>query len=822
MKIVFHLLRIMFLPALKGAVSYIKTNANGIPFRYLVQDVLSVLQKVGFFVLFAVLASVIFIVLPQGIDTLLVVIEEVFKGYPEKFIALLAALFVWSILSEFGIRYAIYVSDNSGKSMSDKRVAWKKAVQRIIAGSCLLWPTVLIAISLAISYSRHKDHHSIGWSYVLAFFCLYVLFCILTNMYFYKTEKDNPGFLENRFILAPERLPAREGRWLSKLYGIYNDFVYSVSSPTNFNPPGSGSLTAFNNTFNTSAQTRDDFPQSDSLSADTRVPAGFKLINFSPQKPDEKQDLKWTYRIPTHYYHALHKQVKYIAVFSLLIFLVICFIPADTGFFETVGAPGLVCVAFACWIGIYVGLIYLDYAKLRRFPISIRFLLLLVLLYSSIKNDDHPVRQQQREAVLTTQRPELKAHFKQWFIQYKKEMDAALEPDTQRKFKGYPVIFICAEGGALRTGGFTAFYLTKLQRLCEDTLKINFKRAVYAMSGVSGGSLGLGVFNAVTYVNNSSVLINGTKSVNAAQTFFEGDFISSIIGKMFFGDLLNLFLPWHVNVFDRAIAMEKAWEKQYSKLLKADTLSQRSNVFSLPFNQSNSAMNKPLIVFNTDEVESGKQCWIANFQPAGLYDQEERDLLASKIQGNINYSTGINFSTRFPLFSPGAMLRKACLKYHYLDGGYVENTGAGTMLEILQVLNTDTIFKQVRPVVIFLRFSDQVTPPDGSNNINFGNEITEIIGGIYNARKGRSDAAVHQLDTLIIKKMNGGIVDAALKPTERDVPMNWILSKQSLDYINKDIDIKLTDLPYLRYRLRTDSSRYMPYNKPEAISALKK
>jgi len=818
MQLFFQILRILFLPALKGSFTYIKIQASGIPFRYLLQDVLSVLQKVGLLVFLALIASVIFLALPQGIDTMLVVVEDLNKGKAAKFIFLLLALFSWSIVSEFGIRYAIYVSDNSGKSLSDKRVAWKKAVQRIVAASCLLWPTLLIFISLIITLLRYTSKDYLNWA--TAFFCLYVLFCVLTNLYFYKTKSNRPNILERKFVLAPEQLPAVEQKWLGKLYGIYNDYVFAVTNAANFNPPGSELLNSFNGAFSTTTEARNSFPQSVALSEDSRVPSRFKLLKVTPEMPDGKQDFKWNYRIPINFYPVLHKQIKYVAIIALVVFLVVCFIPVNWGIFEVVGAPGLVCLAFACWIGIYIGVLYLDFAKLRRLPVSVRFLLFVLLLVSSAINNDHPLRERDNVENISKERPRLDTHFAGWIKQYKADMDSAYavkdlskaKRKTGSKLKNYPVIFICAEGGALRTGGFTALYLTRLQRALHESLGYDFKRSVYAMSGVSGGALGLGLFNAVAYVNKSEELINGGASEKSAQLFFEGDFIAPVIGKMFFGDLLNLFWPIHVNILDRAIAMEQAWENQYAMLLVNNGHHQVNNVFSQPFDTLHfNARKKPLIIFNTDEVETGEQCWLTNVKPLGLYKDTVRDLLNYKIKKAVNYSTSINFSTRFPLFSPGAMVKLDTIKLHYLDGGYVENTGAGSMLEVLELLRKDTAaFKNIIPMVIFLRFSEQSPTSSTKDNINFGNEVTEIFGGIYNARKGRSDVAVHQLRDLVENKYHGGVLDVELKANERAVPMNWILSNQSIEYIKKDIAQKINNWAYTRAKLQLDSVKYMP------------
>ena len=107
---------------------------------------------------------------------------------------------------------------------------------------------------------------------------------------------------------------------------------------------------------------------------------------------------------------------------------------------------------------------------------------------------------------------------------------------------------------------------------------------------------------------------------------------------------------------------------------------------------------------------------------------------------SVNYSTAINFSSRFPLTSPGGMIREKNSFYnrklHYVDGGYYENTGAASMEELLYQVRADSLSKQVYPVVIYLRFSDD--PANQTKDISFANEISEIVEGIYDTRNGRT------------------------------------------------------------------------------------
>ena len=327
------------------------------------------------------------------------------------------------------------------------------------------------------------------------------------------------------------------------------------------------------------------------------------------------------------------------------------------------------------------------------------------------------------------------------------------------------------------------------------------------MSGVSGGSLGLAYYNAKAFGPDQQKAQTGADIADAVN-FYQYDCLSPIVGKMFFGEFLNLFIPWQVKNFDRAIALEDSWKQAYQKTLEGEEV----NRFSDPFIDGKQDPFKPVLIINTTEIESGYQCWVSNVSPDSILYQQKRDLLQSKVK-QISYSTAVNFSTRFPLFSPGAELDTAGGRLHYLDGGYVENTGAGATVELLNLLAQKSKgFDQVLPVVIYLRFSDNDNTQ--VQNIHWFNELSEIFNGIYNTRVGRSFTAIAQLNRFVNDR-RGILIDEPLSRNDRDVPMNWMLSNQSMNNIMGDIDDKLKDVSAkgVKVKLFEKGARYLKATK---------
>lgn len=763
--------------------------------RFFFLDLFSVTGSVGFVAVPAFLVGLILLILPQGRDTLLIIVEQMMSDNYWSLVGLFIAITLWSLFSELAVRYAISISDNSKLNLSDLRVRWRKTIQSMLAGIFLLWPGFLVLIGFMITFFTAEY---IRWPERLLYIgipiiALVLFLWLISFLYFHKFEPKGKSRSKTT-ILGHRALPDNEQKWLNKLYGIYNDYVFSLPKPTNFKGSFKDELKDFTDLYLSDHAVTDSnvFPQSDALNEDRRVPALFELQNMDSIRKSTGI-YKWVYKIPSlKFYPEFHKQIRRIALIGLALLVFLSFVPAEWPVYDHIGAPGLVCLAFACYTGIYSGLLYLENVVFPRFPISIRLFLLIWVLVISFINHDHPVRLYGK----SEQRPAVQTHFEDWFETYKQKMDKRTG-DTLDK---YPVVFICAEGGAFRTGAYTALFLTQLEaELSKRKVPIDFRHSIYAMSGVSGGAVGLGFYNAAAF--RSNIPFRDTMSVEKTRQFFLHDSLSPLIGKMFFSEFLNLFYWDQADLFDRSAALEKSWESAYNQFVGAGKRNTYGDEFILP----DTGLAKPMLLINTAEVETGLQCWMSNVRADSLMFDTRRDLLTKKVP-NTRYSTGINFSSRFPLFSPGAKIDVGKHRLHYLDGGYVENTGSATMLEVLNELRKTKTYRKVLPVVISLRFSEE---KKDTGDIKFLNEVNEIISGLYNTRSGRNETATYLLERSL-KPESGVYITAPLTPEEQKVPMNWVLSEQSIDRIQFDIKEKLLpDGKILQQFFRKDLT-YLP------------
>lgn len=723
------------------------------------RDFFIVLRGTWFMLLFDLLAFFAFLFVAQGRDVLLVVTEYT-GNFSNKWqlAGLLAAVFFWSISSEYVTRTLNYFSDNSGKALDPERVDHRKKYQRMINLLSLFYPTVLMITAFTSVYMT--NYHALsstseiynlrrietGTAVIIFLFVLEI--ALLWWMY--------PGKLivkvsQKYKWLSWLKLSTQEKQWVNKLYGILNEV--RVDLPASHNP-----------------YSGKDLPRDQLFSNGMYIPDSKYVVPEDRNPLLIKGDIKvWMFRIRIPFYHNLVRQLFILTIISVLIIVNIGLIfPVSWNI--ALGATSIICFSFACWQLIYLLLCFLD--KAQSFPV--RFSLLVWLIICSVINNDHPVRLLDGANV---KRQTVAAHFQDWTA--RTAADTTTGPYYRiGKADSIPVIFVSAEGGALRTGAFTALLLARLQDRFPQ-----FQRYLYSYSSVSGGTLGSNFFNAQIIRNK----LNGGKDkgewFNASKEFFKTDFLSALTAKLVFGEIINYFIPFHITAADRAIALERSFELGWHRAYKKDSLNQLSS----PFNQTvNSSL--PAIFINTTEVETGTQNVWSNVQLNGFPLAQSRDIY-QRLGASLRYSSAINLSNRFPLISPAGCFfittknqhgKDSVYRRHFVDGGYYENKGSETLLQVLKILHLEN--QKIKPYILQFNFSGDTT----IRGVNAFNEITEITSAIYNTRNGRGNIAQDLLKKYV-DSLHGVFIPLNLKLNSKELPMNWILSNTAADRLDSAI-----------------------------------
>ncbi|MFP5288311.1 MAG: hypothetical protein ACLGI9_21425, partial [Thermoanaerobaculia bacterium] len=150
---------------------------------------------------------------------------------------------------------------------------------------------------------------------------------------------------------------------------------------------------------------------------------------------------------------------------AVLLGLVFTFAPIWVG--RTLGTVPILMLSAATWVLFGTGILYLS----RRFRFPLLVVLLAVVVAFSFWNDNHRVR----VAETADTRPpngSIRQSFAAWY----------------RDIEGGPVFLVAAEGGGIRAAYWTAIALAEIQDRHPA-----FARHVFAISGISGGSLGAAV-----------------------------------------------------------------------------------------------------------------------------------------------------------------------------------------------------------------------------------------------------------------------------------------------------------------------------------------
>ena len=341
-----------------------------------------------------------------------------------------------------------------------------------------------------------------------------------------------------------------------------------------------------------------------------------------------------------------------------------------------VGSTPILLLAAAGWIAFGSAA---DLFGLRmRFPVFTTLLLLAVAF--SFRNDNHALRVLPGQATVSgSRRATTEDALRDW------QQRQLLRPVARANQK-YPLFIVAAEGGGIRAAYWTATVLASIQD--RDPC---FADQLFALSGVSGGSLGSALFTALLadqHYPMPNFRCDGSGApplLPDAQAILGRDFLAPAMAAMLYPDLLQRILPMPVAHFDRARALEVSWERAWRKQRPG------SDRFAQPFDQlwqDQQDYWMPALFLNSTWVETGKRLIVSNLQLTADDFSDVEDLHRFYNHRALSLSTAIHLSARFTYVSPaGSLTKNGHLYGHAADGGYFENSGTTTVLEVLKTID---------------------------------------------------------------------------------------------------------------------------------------
>ncbi|MDJ0733363.1 MAG: hypothetical protein QNJ47_04625 [Nostocaceae cyanobacterium] len=382
-----------------------------------------------------------------------------------------------------------------------------------------------------------------------------------------------------------------------------------------------------------------------------------------------------------------------------------------------------------------------------------------------------------------------------------------------QKNEGYSeiLVVVCASGGGIQAAGWTTQVLTGLQEIKEIGTK--FTKAIGWISAVSGGSVGTMFYldrfdDKYGYPENNElekIFISATEdSLDATGWGFAYPDLLRFIGLPFLVSNNEVSNNQGDNTIpqDRGTAIEIDW--------KGEMKSPNTCLYNWYDKIETGIL--PIPIFNATLVEDGQRFLISpmTFQASFVYKCKDFNTLYPEY--TIDVTTAARLSATFPYISPVCRpSEKTKYNYHVADGGYFDNFGVTTSIQLLDELLESDESNQIKKVV-FLQINafpenkekDSEKGASGWQMEVFGSiqallnvrSSTQTAGNDLNIRllseKYKCGDANHESDieVLVNKWCEKGIEikhipitfpsDPQFKP-----PLSWQLTQQQKDHIKE-------------------------------------
>lgn len=516
------------------------------------------------------------------------------------------------------------------------------------------------------------------------------------------------------------------------------------------------------------------------------------------------------------FYAAARKGTSLSAMVPLVVIIVtidLAFLISPVSLPRAIGTLGVVCL-FIATLAFVVGVLTLI-SGYRQLPIIPVLLLAAALLSTANCNDNHAVRTIDRNAPVLI--PDIASSFESWLD----ERPDLKRPDLWRHYpNGYPVYIVAAQGGGIYAAQHAATVLARLQDRYP-----RFREHLFAISGVSGGSVGAALFAAVLQSDRADAPAgeNGCKMQKADEFALERvgplekriqqalacDHLAPLAAAMLFPDFTQRFLPFPLEELDRALALESSFEdslkSEQSDPLSAGLVSGWSPAGSLP-----------ALLLNTTDSSTGLRYVIAPFTvDPKLNEKSAKGLKDGVPDGamqpfpfkdslDMRLSTAAIASARFPWITPAALAKDGENYIRLVDGGYVDNSGLETALDVVERLKDNQAAAPVQPndrasvsrpkprfIIIAIGNAD-LTPAKGWAL----GEMMTPVRAMFSTRASRSFVALDRARRAMRPQMQENLKSEAgsrrfsdlrtvtLQSRFYDLPLGWHLSKRTQKIIS--------------------------------------
>ncbi|MEH2051781.1 hypothetical protein [Nostoc sp.] len=289
------------------------------------------------------------------------------------------------------------------------------------------------------------------------------------------------------------------------------------------------------------------------------------------------------------------------------------------------------------------------------------------------------------------------------------------------------LVVVCASGGGIQASGWTAKVLTGLQQ----ELGSKFTKAIGWISSVSGGSVGT-MFYLDRFGDQGYPEENQLKQIFKSAT---EDSLDATGWGLAYPDLLRFVgLPFVVpkekdttTEQDRGTAIEIDWKGEM-KYPKASLASWSEKIDQGII---------PIPIFNATLVEDGRRFLVSPMTFSPHKDCKSIDFNTLYPEYDIDVTTAARLSATFPYVSPVCRPSKETTwNYHIGDGGYFDNFGIGTTIDLLNQLLESEQSHQIKKVILIQinAFPDDENPQKEKGAPGWQMEVIGSLLALLNVR----------------------------------------------------------------------------------------
>ncbi len=434
-------------------------------------------------------------------------------------------------------------------------------------------------------------------------------------------------------------------------------------------------------------------------------------------------------------------------------------------------------------------------SALARFNMHLLFWGLAFI--AGLVTDPHKVRliKKQNTSILFENRQTLKEYFTNWIsLRYP-------NPDSIQK---QPVYFVLADGGASRSGYWVASVLSRF----EDSAGENFSRNLFCLSGASGGSVGNATF--FTILRNKKNL--DSSCLYASKSYLKSDFLTYTLARMLGPDVFRYVLPFLMPVKDRGYALTKAIEKAPGK---KNFFYDRMNVgMAELITQKDQKTGLPILCINTTRMQDGRPGVISTINMQEYYFNQRVDVLSLLDEKkDLKLSSAVVLGASFPYVSPAGRIDARVLvktatgkkekteSQYFVDGGYFDNSGAGVVNEMIigmkQLMKEDTAFLSKYDGKLDFRVLHITNDPNPGGEpvlekvnplINDLAAPVKTVAGNYGSQTSVNDSRLENYMRINFGPGHYNRINLYKENDNMIFPMNWVISKRVLDSMDARLE----------------------------------